>query len=194
MVKLIDCTYFTKGERSILNAPLSVDACADQAQIAVRDAIDGYIETLQDEFLRNAIGRLTASILSEYLELKEAYLEAQSAAAAAEETEENEYEETDSEFEVDDELELLASALREPFADFVFYRILRASRHQPTITGLVQLKCANDYVDPARRQTDSWNNMVRRLLDFLENVKPQIHGCTIIVSWNYLKPINALNL
>ena len=189
MTKLIDCTYFTKGERSILNAPLSANDCVDQAQIAVRDAIDGYIETLQDEFLRNVVGRLTASILSEYLDQKNDYLEAQNTAAASEENEE-----TGTEFEVDDELELIASSLREPFADFVFYRILRASRHQPTITGLVQLKCANDYVDPARRQTDAWNCMVGRIKDFLDNVKSQIHDYTVIVSWNFLKPINALNL
>jgi hypothetical protein len=182
MVKLIDCSYFTKGERQILNAPSSSDNLTDQAQIAIRDTIDGFVESLQDEFLRNAVGRMTATLLSEYLELKD----------AASEVDVNDDEDTG--FEEDAELEKILSALREPFADFVFFRMMRATRHQVTTTGVVQLKCANDYVSPARLQADAWNRMVDGMFSFMEDVRPQIVSYAVVISWNYLKPINHLNL
>ena len=45
--------------------------------------------------------------------------------------------------------------LREPFANYVFYKILRDANSQATMTGLVRLKCANTYVAPLRRQVSA---------------------------------------
>lgn len=182
MERLIDCTYFTQGERSILGAPLSVTATTDQGEIAVRDAIHGYVDTLQGEFLKNVVGKVTASLLQEYLDLKAAAAEAEL------------LEDEDPEWTEDAELEMIASSLREPFADFVFYNILRYARHQPTVTGLVALKCANDYMDPARRQAAAWNHMVDRLLEFVSDVKPKIRSYSAVVSLNYIHKINSMNL
>lgn len=180
MERLIDCTYFTKGERSVLGAPL-LENTTDQGEMAVRDAILGYVDTLQGQFLKEAVGKVTAALLQEYLDLK--------AAIAMEGVLDGE----DAEFTEDEGLEWLAQQLREPFADYVFYHILRHSRHQPTISGLVALKCANDYVSPARRQASSWNRMVDRLYDFLVEARKRV-GYSVVVSLNFCTKINSLNL
>lgn len=182
MERLIDCTFFTVGERSILGAPLTVDDLTDQGEIAVRDAIHGYIDSLQGQFLKEAVGKTTAALVQEYLDLKAAAAEAPDVS-----------EEEDAEFTEDEGLEMIVSSLREPFAYYVFYNILRHSRHQPTITGLVALKCANEYVSPARRQATAWNRMVELLSEFLSDVRPKT-GYSIVVSQNFCSKINSLNL
>lgn len=77
--------------------------------------------------------------------------------------------------------------LCESFADYVFFQILRDANTQSKITGLVQLKCADTYVAPIRRQVIAWNRMVDRNRWF--------HARTgISVSPNMLTKINCLNL
>lgn len=75
----------------------------------------------------------------------------------------------------------------ESFADYVFFQILRDANTQSKVTGLVQLKCADTYVSPIRRQVIAWNRMVdrNRWLNALTGIR---------VSENLLTKINSLNL
>lgn len=77
--------------------------------------------------------------------------------------------------------------LCESFADYVFFLILRDANTQSKVTGLVQLKCADTYVAPIRRQVTVWNRMVDRNRRFAE-----LTGLS--VSKNMLTKINCLNL
>lgn len=77
--------------------------------------------------------------------------------------------------------------LCESFADYVFFLILRDANTQSKVTGLVQLKCADTYVAPIRRQVTVWNRMVDRNRRFAE-----LTGLS--VSQNMLTKINCLNL
>lgn len=90
---------------------------------------------------------------------------------------------------------MVIEQIREPFANYVFYKILRDGNSQATMTGLVRLKCANDYVAPLRRQVSTWNDMVDMMADFSEWVRTsdcQVPG--IITDPNLLTKINTLNL
>lgn len=77
--------------------------------------------------------------------------------------------------------------LCESFADYVFFKILGDANTQSKITGLVQLKCADTYVAPIRRQVTVWNRMVDRNKRFAA-----LTG--ISVNENLLTKINCLNL
>lgn len=77
--------------------------------------------------------------------------------------------------------------LCESFADYVFFLILCDANTQSKITGLVQLKCADAYVAPIRRQVTAWNRMVDRNRCFAARTG-------ISVSKNMLTKINSLNL
>ena len=61
---------------------------------------------------------------------------------------------------------------------------------QPTITGLVQLKCANSYVSPLEKGVQTWNRMVDGLSLFLEEVT--VEGVTI--ESEMLTYLNIFNL
>ena len=63
---------------------------------------------------------------------------------------------------------VLCEKLCEPFADYVFYHILRDANTQATITGLVRLECDNEYVAPFKRQVSTWNSMVKKNKLFVE--------------------------
>lgn len=158
---LIDVTSFTSGPRQIENA---VETQKSANQIAVAERINGYIEFYQTEFLMRAVGRdLCKSI--------------------------DEYSKTEHE-EPDESMESLIGMLREPFADYVFFYMLRDMNVQPTITGLVQLKCANSYVSPLEKGVQTWNHMVDGLSLFLEEVT--VEGVTI--ESEMLTYINKFNL
>lgn len=75
----------------------------------------------------------------------------------------------------------------ESFADYVFFKVLGDSNTQSKVTGLVQLKCADTYVAPIRRQVTVWNRMVDRNRRFAAMTG-------IRVSENLLTKINSLNL
>lgn len=158
---LIDVTSFTSGPRQIENA---VETQKSANQIAVAERINGYIEFYQTEFLMRAVGReLYKSI--------------------------DEYSKTDHE-EPDESMESLIGMLREPFADYVFFYMLRDMNVQPTITGLVQLKCANSYISPLEKGVQTWNRMADRLRLFVSEVA--VEGVTI--ESDMLTHINAFNL
>lgn len=184
MVRLIDCTYFTKGERLIQNAPISPDSCVDQNEMAVRDSINGWIDSVQERFLADMLGVSMATILLAYLEEKEN-------AGQSEESEEVEVEE----FETDEELEFLANGLKESLADFVMYHLLRGTQLHVQNTGAVVLKSVNDaYENTARRQASVWNTMVKRNLRFLEDARERLSNYTICYVKTMVTTINAMNL
>lgn len=93
------------------------------------------------------------------------------------------------------ELDMALEQLKEPFANYVFYKILRDANTQATMTGLVRLKCANEYVAPIKRQVSAWNDMVDMLQDFVE--WSNTADCSIAgieINRNFLTKINSLNL
>ena len=90
---------------------------------------------------------------------------------------------------------LLCEKLSEPFADYVFFHILRDMNTQATITGLVRLKCANEYISPIKRQVSVWNSMVKKNRLFVEWAMSD--DCPFIglkIQKNLLTPINTFNL
>lgn len=163
---LIDTSYFTEGERQIMNA---VKEPKNANEMAVKARIEGYIASLEDGFMRRMLGKELAAL-------------------AIGKTGEGEV--------VEDSLayKCLGDKLKESFAYYVFFHILRDMNHTATITGLVQLKCANSYVSTIRRQVSAWNAMVDRNRDFLEWVRTD--GCPykVRVSIDMLTYINQMNL
>lgn len=173
---LIDCSYFIDGPRHIQNATLGKvtpgkmpNANSDE----VNAAIMAYIRMLQLPFLKEALGAPIAETVISYLKLIE----------------------KDESEERDVALDMVIEQLREPFANYVFYKILRDGNSQATMTGLVRLKCANDYVAPIRRQVSTWNDMVEMLTGFSEWAKSSdCHIPGITTDSNLLTKINSLNL
>ncbi|MGJ1014993.1 hypothetical protein ACR77X_13855 [Bacteroides salyersiae] len=179
---LIDVSYFMSGPRHIENA--SVAEMPSPQSLAVNEAINGYIKAFQSEFLRNAVGLTLSQAIADYLELME-----------------QENEETLDEAVLSEEnaepksgYAVLCEKLSDPFADYVFFHILRDANTQATITGLVRLKCANEYVAPFKRQVSIWNSMVKKNKLFVEWAMSS--GCPfdIKIEKNLLTPINTLNL
>lgn len=171
---LIDCSYFIDGPRHIQNATLGVSRRIPNANSEeVNAAIEAYIRMFQWSFLKEALGAPIASSVNSYLKLHEKY-----------EGEEH-----------DVDLDMVIEQLREPFANYVFYKILRDSNNQASMTGLVRLKCANDYVAPIRRQVSTWNDMVDMIADFSAWSKSSdCHVSGIVTDSNLLTKINILNL
>ena len=136
----------------------SVAEMPSQNSLAVNGLIEGYINQYQEEFIQEACGN-KASLVMDSLNNDE-----------------------------NTSLLPLINKLKEPFADYVYFHILRDANAQTTITGLVELKSANKYISPIRRQVIVWNEMVKkmRLLasEFVE----------LNISYNLLTPINTFNL
>lgn len=171
---LIDCSYFVDGPRHIQNATPGNSGRMPKANSEeVNAAIEAYIKMFQWPFLKEALGAPIASSVNSYLKLHEKY--------------EGEKHDID--------LDMVIEQLREPFANYVFYKILRDSNSQATMTGLVRLKCANDYVAPIRRQVSTWNDMVNMIADFSAWCKSSdCHVSGIVTDSNLLTKINVLNL
>ena len=131
---LIDCTYFTDGPRHILNATLGV---VSPNANEVCSAIEAYIAKFQKPFLVGVLGKEVGKTALDYIKSLDA-----------------------EEAERDVDLDMVLEQLKEPFADYVFFKILRDSSSQATMTGLVRLKSANNYVAPIKRQVSTWNEMV----------------------------------
>lgn len=166
---LIDCSYFTKGARYILNA--SMGTMPNPNAVEVCRAIEAHIAEHQERFLIRMLGSHLGNKVNAYLVCKE------------EDGTENE------------NLNAVCERLKESFADYVFYQILRTSSTQSTITGLVRLKNGNEYVSPMSRQIISWNTMVERNRLF------QAWACSdecpikgIAISAAMTTRINSLNL
>ncbi len=168
---LIDCSYFTTGSRHILNASMGTMPNANATE--VNNAIEAYIAEYQERYLRAMLGGSVGSRVNAYLVCLD----------------------EDSEQEHNDNFDTVCEQLRESFADYVFYQILRDINSQVTITGVVQLKTANSYVAPIRRQVTAWNNMVERNSQFAEWAETEPCPVSDIeVDKSMLTDINVLNL
>lgn len=168
---LIDCSYFTKGPRHIYNATLG--KTIDSNAIQVRNAIEAYIAEYQQEYLLNVLGGTLGNKVNAYL-------------VCLDEDEKPVH---------NDHFDAICDRLREPFADYVFFHILRYSNSQSTITGLVRLKCANEYVAPIYRQVNVWNAMVnkhRLFIEWCQSDECCVKG--ISITDEMLTKINTLNL
>lgn len=167
---LIDCSYFTKGPRRILNATLGTSTIPNA--IEVNAAIEAYISVHQESYLVQVLGRAGNRVNAYLVCLDE-----------------------DETAKHNDNIDSVCDRLRDSFADYVFFHILRDMNTQSTITGLVRLKCANEYVAPIQRQVSTWNAMVDKHRIFAEWC--QSSGCTlsgISINSELLTKINVLNL
>lgn len=168
---LIDCSYFTKGARQIQNATLGTLPNPDAEE--VNQAIETYIAENQEIFLKRMLGVAVGNKVHTYL-------------VCLDENEEPKKIEN---------LDSICAKLSEAFADYVFFQILRDINSQATMTGLVRLKCANEYVAPIRRQVNIWNSMVDRNRLFAEWIKTsECKISDIIISDDMITKINTLNL
>ena len=57
-------------------------------------------------------------------------------------------------------------ALKEAWADYIMFHILRYSGQRSTVDGVVELKSANTIISPAVYQANVWNDMVDQLRVF----------------------------
>lgn len=161
---LIDVSYFISGPRHILNA--SKAETPKQDSVAVNAHIESYIKAYQKEFLEQVLGEESANIVIEEI----------------------------NSVEVDLSINAVCEHLKEPFADYVFFHILRDANEQATVTGIVRLKSANEYVSPIRAQVSTWNSMVDKIHQFVQWASKDECPLNICVSNHMLKPINTLNI
>ena len=167
---LIDCSYFTKGSRLILNAT-TAQSVPDVNSRAVNEAIMGFIEEYQEGYLRDMVGTALGNKLHTYL----ISLEDGGAHIA--------------------DFDEICDRLRESFAYYVFYHILRDTASEADITGLVRIKTANIPVSPIRRQVSAWNMMAdknRNFRDWVLSKECPVKG--ISISEEMTTYINSLNL
>ena len=134
---LIDTTYFLDGYRQIQNATSVHDELRPDNQ-AVNASINAYIARYQGVFLDKAVGKVFAQSLLAYAELDEAE-------------------------RTDEEMNYILDAIREPLADFVYYKIVRDAGEYTTKTGVIRLKGANTALSPVMRQVTAWNEMVDKM-------------------------------
>ncbi len=189
---LIDVSYFTSGPRHILNA--STNATPAQNSVSVNKFIMGYISHYQLAFLCEMLGDDLAASINAYLVEKD---EAEAAAATAQPADGGEEPaEEQSEFVVNEGYELLCDKLRESFADYVFFYILRDANTQSTDRGIVIWKNENETVAPIHRQCAVWNEMVNRNIRFKAWAAGQTAApyCLAAVSDNMVTRINPFNL
>ena len=166
---LIDCTYFADGPRHILNA---TSGTVNPNATEVCSAIEAYIAKWQKPDIYGVLGKEVGKQALDYIKSLDA---------------------EDAERDVD--LDMVLEQLKEPFADYVFFKILRDSSSQATITGLVQLKSANTYVAPMKRQVLTWNEMVEAIADFTDWCdSDECPFPDIETSDNFKSKINTFNL
>lgn len=165
---LIDVSYFTRGPRHVMNAYSS--GVPEINSAAVNNTIKGYIDHYLPVFLCEILGCELAQKFIDYLKKD-----------LPEEERLKDY-------------ELVCEKIRESFADYVFFHMLRRIGEEVTITGVVQLKCANTYLSPMSLQVRTWNEMVYRNTLFLKFAKSKQCPFKITVSRNLLTPVNAFNL
>lgn len=175
---LIDVSYFLSGPRHIQNASTSKTAGADSS--AVNGHIESYIENLLPEFIRAMIGGEEAETAIRYVEQANCdndYF----AVSLLDKTEDDKY------FYVLDKL-------KESYADYVYFNILRDSVSQSTITGNVRLKCANEYISPIKSQVIAWNRMVDSNIRFILWAREGNCPIPLETRTNMLNKINQFNL
>lgn len=172
---LIDLSYFTKGTRHLLNAYSEGDGPEGYGTQAVRERVEGYISTLQLRFLFEAVGYGLAKDLDGYLTGLDEAAGGDDAGGDGEGP--------------DPYFESILAPLREPFADYVAYRLLRDAGQDATITGLVDLDSDNGYVDVSGRMASLWNDMVWRMKAFASVPREGV-----VTDANLLTTINTLNI
>lgn len=168
---LIDVSYFVSGPRHIQNASTSKTAGADS--LAVTGHIEAYIKELQPVFLEAMLGEKEAGYAMDYLDMSDD--------EENEDTEPSKY-------------EIVCDKLKEPFADYVLFNILRDASSQATITGNVRLKCANEYVSPIKAQVIAWNRMVDANVKFILWAREGNCPIALETQTNMLNRINQFNL
>lgn len=168
---LIDVSYFVSEPRHIQNASTSKTAGADS--LAVTGHIEAYIKELQPVFLEAMLGEKEAGYAMDYLDMSD--------------DEENENTEPSK-------YEIVCDKLKEPFADYVLFNILRDASSQATITGNVRLKCANEYVSPIKAQVIAWNRMVDANVKFILWAREGNCPIPLETQTNMLNRINQFNL
>ncbi len=179
-MNLIDCSYFYVGPLQIMNARPIDDL--DNNAASVQDAITGYIERYQDEFLLKMVGKDVADVVTDYLAHLEAYQQALENAQVGEEPEPY----------VDEAAEELCEQLRPSFAHYIYFKIAGDVNQTMTITGLMKLKSANDNQPPRQRMVKVWNDMVQLNKKFIEWAETCIYDVYYYVEM--ITPINQYNL
>lgn len=168
---LIDVSYFMSGSRHIQNASISKTAGADS--LAVSGHIEAYIKELQPVFLEAMLGEKEADYAMDYLELSD---------------------DEGNEGADSSKYEIVCNKLKEPFADYVLFHILRDASSEATITGNVRLKCANEYISPVRAQVVVWNRMVSENVKFIQWAREGNCPIDLVTQTNMLIKINQFNL
>lgn len=165
---LIDVSYFTEGPRHILNAsPNTASALAKgQNALAVNERIESYIKYYQHQFLEKMLGNSLCSLVEVYI--------------------------GGDEVDADEDYEELLMRLKEPFADYVYYYILRTSNTKSTITGLAVLKNDNKVISPNVDMVRAWNSMVDKNIDFVKWA--ETCPFNVEISESMLTHINTLGL
>ena len=167
---LIDVSYFVSGSRHIQNASISNTAGADS--LAVKGVIESYIKELQPVFLDAMLGEKEASYAMDFLDMPV------NEDAGGEPS----------------KYEAVCDKLKEPFADFVLFHILRDASSEATITGNVRLKCANEYISPVNAQVIAWNRMVSANVKFIQWARDGNCPIDLVTQTNMLIKINQFNL
>lgn len=168
---LIDCSYFTTGVRHIKNATLGTI----QTNVAkdVHRAISGLIDEMQEEYLKQMLSDHLGNRVHTYLVCLDESENAKRIPA----------------------FDAVCEHLRESFADYVFFYFMRYAQTEVSHLGHVALKGANPLVSPIRKQTDAWNRMVKRNMEFVNWA--QSDDCPlkgIETSANLLVKINQFNI
>lgn len=168
---LIDCSYFAAGPRHIQNASLGNNALSPDGR-AVNAAIEAYIAEYQEEFLVNALGERLGNKVNAYLICVD-----------------------EGDNVANEKYDAVCDKLKDAFADYVFFHIMRDSNSQQTMTGLVRLKSANEYVAPITRQVNIWNDMVKKNKRFAQWCNSEeCPLADISMSIELVTAINRLNL
>ena len=143
-MNLIDCSYFYVGPLQIENARPIDDL--DNNAIAVQEAITGYIERYQGEFLLKMVGKDLAADVTAYLVNR-----------------------GKDENYTDKRAETLCEHLRPSFAHYVYFKLVGDVNQNMTITGLKKVKSANnEHQPPRQRMVKVWTDMVQLNKQFVE--------------------------
>ena len=179
-MNLIDCSYFYTGPLAIENAKATDDL--DNNAYAVQEAINGYIEHYQEEFLDKMVGEAVARQVEYHLAAVEAYEQALDNADDGDVVEPY----------ADDDADELCERLRLPFAHYVYFKMVGDANQTMTITGLVRMKSANDYQPPRQRMVSVWNHMVELNKKFVRWAETSDYEVFYHVSM--VTPINQFNI
>ncbi len=166
-MNLIDCSYFYVGPLQIMNAHPIDDLDNNAAE--VQEAITGYIEHYQHEFLLKMVGKDLAAEVTAYL--------------AARGEDEN---------YTDERVETLCEQLRPSFAHYVYFKLVGDVNQTMTITGLMKLKSANENQPPRQRMVKVWNDMVQLNKQFIEWAEASDYD--VFYHVEMITPINQYNL